>query len=516
MARGLAAAFLVVALLAACVQTGSPPVAVHGLPSAPNPLSVTVNPDLKRASKAFIPSTGGTISAVSADGSTFSLQVPDGALLSGESITMTPIATIGGLPFSGGMLASVDLAPAGLSFIKAATLTIKPSRRPARGMIVFEYAKDGKELHEVPFDEAAGVIRIDVYHFSGEGAGDGTPAEATDTASKYPPSSGEAQAFARLAAASADCRARSCDADKDPAYRKVVEQAIADWFSGSVGPGLKAAENDDSLLGAALADWIAWQLVAIRNAVTEKFSRLDDAAKASAIKGLQNALEQASQRCAKNYATTEIQNMFLWGGIANKLGFGQAPGLDQASLDERIGKCATFELKFDSTIVLRTTKGDVTARRTASVPLVPDVQLMAWKGSGQLNGELSWPPVPHCSVSIRSIPSTLTVPFATPGINLGFRALEMVVAIRTGEPTSIVTISCPYSTTTLPGDEHWLAGWSQLHYRELDRVSGMGYVIRNWELTGDAGPIVATKVYKDTFSSLFETTTLTFVHAPRT
>ena len=516
MARGRVVALLVIAMLTACAS-GTSPAATSRLPKNPNPLAVTLRPDTGRAMTAFIPVQGGTVSAVAADGSSFSLEVPDGALLSGEAVTMTPVSVMDGLPFSGGMLASVDLAPAGLRLIKAATLTIKPSRRATKETIAFAYAQDGKEFHPAPFDESAGVVRIDVYHFSGEGVADGTPAEASAASSKYPPSSAEAQAQTTAASASADCKARQCDPNSDPAYRQAVEKATGDWFAGSVGPALSAAEGDDGQLGAALADWIEWQLVAFKLGVTQKFSKQDAQARASAIKGLQNALEQATKRCAKNYETSEIQNMFLWGGIAIKLGFGTEPGLDEVSINDRARKCATFELRFDSTMVIKTKAGPVTARRTATVPLEPDISLLRWTGSGQLNGELSWPPVPSkCSISIASNPATLTVPMATPGINLGFRALELVVVVDPDTPTSLVTVTCPPAPAQSFSVDHWLSGWRIFHKSEEDRVKAKGYVIRNWEWTGVSGPIVATKTYRNSSGAGSETTTLTFVHAPRT
>ena len=94
----------------------------------PHPKGVSVTLDNAKAATAVIPVTGGTLSATGADGSVFTLTIPDKALGGDEKVTMTPLIAVNGLPFSGGLVAGVQLEPDGLELFQMATLTIKPAK----------------------------------------------------------------------------------------------------------------------------------------------------------------------------------------------------------------------------------------------------------------------------------------------------------------------------------------------------------------------------------------------------
>ena len=68
---------------------------------APHPKSVSVTLDSAKAVSKVIPATGGTIKATGADGSIFTLTIPDKALGGDEKVTMTPLTAVSGMPFSG-------------------------------------------------------------------------------------------------------------------------------------------------------------------------------------------------------------------------------------------------------------------------------------------------------------------------------------------------------------------------------------------------------------------------------
>src|SRR5262245_47683239 len=93
------------------------------------PLAVTPALDTARAVSATVTSDGGTLTATAANGAVFTLTIPAGAIPEEETITMTPIASIPDLPFSGGLAGAgaVQLEPEGLLLLKAATLVIQPS-----------------------------------------------------------------------------------------------------------------------------------------------------------------------------------------------------------------------------------------------------------------------------------------------------------------------------------------------------------------------------------------------------
>lgn len=116
MALGIGGAALAV-LLAAC---GSPATGGSGsLPPpipipTPNPLTVRPQLDPTANASATVPVSGGSVSLTGPDGTTYRLTLPDGALLSPETITLTAIDAVDGLPLSGGLLAGVAIEPDGL------------------------------------------------------------------------------------------------------------------------------------------------------------------------------------------------------------------------------------------------------------------------------------------------------------------------------------------------------------------------------------------------------------------
>lgn len=113
---------------------------------------------------------GGQLSAQAADGTTYTLEIPPGALLFPEDIAMTPIVEAEGLPGDSPPehTAGVELEPDGLELFVPATLRITPpSPLPEAGVATFSFYDDGEDAGLVLFDQAASEIAVSVAHFSG-------------------------------------------------------------------------------------------------------------------------------------------------------------------------------------------------------------------------------------------------------------------------------------------------------------------------------------------------------------
>jgi hypothetical protein len=152
--------------------------------------SVQVVHDASSAVTTTIDESGGTITATGADGSTYTLEIPDGALLEQQDVTLTPVQSIAGLPFSGGLAAAVHIEPEALALAAAATLTIVPAAPvPLDQTIPFSYQGDGAELFLQPPVPIAGAVRIPVFHFSGYGIARGSQADIDAQARRLPTSS---------------------------------------------------------------------------------------------------------------------------------------------------------------------------------------------------------------------------------------------------------------------------------------------------------------------------------------
>jgi hypothetical protein len=145
----------------------------------PNPLSVSPVLDPTHATVAVITATaGGSITATAADGTIYILAIPADALLFDTEITLTPVTSIGGLPFSGGLQAAVQIAPDGLYLYQVATLSIAPATAVLSSkQIGFGYYGSGTEFHLEALTTTGLVFGI--QHFSGYGAGLGTAADVS-------------------------------------------------------------------------------------------------------------------------------------------------------------------------------------------------------------------------------------------------------------------------------------------------------------------------------------------------
>ncbi|HLC34371.1 MAG TPA: hypothetical protein VJJ70_05170, partial [Anaerolineales bacterium] len=155
MNRGtLSVLFSVLVVATACALPGglsggggsAPPELQYIFNANDNPVLVTPTLDSERQVEAVIPASGGTLSVTGADGTTFRLDIPDGALSTDALIRMIPVSQLDGMPFGSDPYA-VQLEPEGLQLNDFATLTITPAQAiPIDQQIVFGYQEDGKDL----------------------------------------------------------------------------------------------------------------------------------------------------------------------------------------------------------------------------------------------------------------------------------------------------------------------------------------------------------------------------------
>jgi len=143
--------------------------------------------DPARAVTAAIGPAGGALQAVDAHGTTFRLVVPKNALISLQDVTLTPVATIGDLPFSGGLAGAVYLEPAGFVMSESAQLTITPSPALARAQqLSFAFRGLAGELALAPPVLGPAALVLPVHHFGGYGVGSGTAADLAAQLARVP------------------------------------------------------------------------------------------------------------------------------------------------------------------------------------------------------------------------------------------------------------------------------------------------------------------------------------------
>lgn len=142
------------------------------------PIDLSVTPETGNTVTALIPAAGGELSATGADGTVYTLTIPDGALLADTEISMTPVAAVKGLPTSGDVTYAVQLAPDGLHLDDFATLTITPAvALPVDQQIAFGYEAAGTGMFLALPVVKDPRIQLRVLHFSGYGVTKGQLAD---------------------------------------------------------------------------------------------------------------------------------------------------------------------------------------------------------------------------------------------------------------------------------------------------------------------------------------------------
>jgi len=272
------------------------------------------------ATTADIGPAGGVLEATAADGISYRLEVPAGALPSTVRITMTPVTRIDDLPLSGGMVGAVNLRPAGLQLARSATLKIGTAAPPRAGFTFsgFSVEEAGvKTTRELAATSGADVWVV-VNHFSTPGAGFGTrqdlqslslPVNRVET---VPDAFADAiqYIYAPLGSPPAEFRA---------AYLR--------WFDAVVLPTLQAANSDAELLSATLEfeNWninvrlFPWfddaEIAAIRSALspienTEIRAR-QDTWFGLAVPKFKQAMQANNQLCTQEKSLAALRNVLF-------------------------------------------------------------------------------------------------------------------------------------------------------------------------------------------------------------
>lgn len=121
---------------------------------------------------ASIGNEGGSISATSTEGVSYTLVIPVGALTETVNIQLTPLANMGASPLNRGLVGAVTMEPSGLVFARAVTLHIDAVATPETDEILagFILANDGSALGLRPPVVVDGGIEISFSHFSTAGS----------------------------------------------------------------------------------------------------------------------------------------------------------------------------------------------------------------------------------------------------------------------------------------------------------------------------------------------------------
>jgi hypothetical protein len=151
-------------------------------PLTPDPINVTATLDTEHAATYKKESYTQSVKTESTDGTSFELYLWNDTLLKEDEngdlaidfnsdITLTPVSSIDGLPFSQGYLAAVHLGPDGAKLVDTADLTMEiPGEYDPSTLIGFAADGTGDDLHLYPatFSSYDGktIATFSVMHFS--------------------------------------------------------------------------------------------------------------------------------------------------------------------------------------------------------------------------------------------------------------------------------------------------------------------------------------------------------------
>jgi hypothetical protein len=316
-------------------------------PAAPN-LTVTPELDTGHAVTQHVGVLGGTLEATGADGTTYVLDIPENALLSEATITMTPLKGVGGAAMSGPVF-GVDLQPHGLRLTNPGKLTITPATPIALSdQMGFGYDGEGTLFHYAPLMPDNSEIALQISHFSGHGAGGTTPADREkQAAAEYPPSAGEQAASNELGAAVRDWKNSGVFPQEE------FEAIFRRWYENSVKPNLLAAQTLEDKVYPALKEWLSWGKTmallgfadTLNPDLTKPLGREASAAYGSARKVVINAYKRARDACLVDHDVQAAPRMLQYDKDGYLL-FNEHPGADwKADLQA----CLRFELDFSVT-----------------------------------------------------------------------------------------------------------------------------------------------------------------------
>ncbi|KQP35276.1 hypothetical protein [Pseudorhodoferax sp. Leaf274] len=506
--------------------TGSAAIAVDT-----NPLRATLVADTARTVTQRMPLEGGTLSAIGADGSVYTLTVPNNALTEPTEISLTPLGSLAVDGLASDAAYGVQLGPDGAQFTNYVTLTITPppgASVPVERQLPIGWSGENNTVALAALDPTRRETSLKLLHFSGYAlllARQGTNATLEPARHRL---GGDAEARLQSLTAERLLQERQRQLLGQTPAELNLDDIFKAYDEEVLQPRIAAAGS------SCAAGRLAIQTVLGRSRQRQLLGYPDDAYSQSALYG--DIMVQATAACTREeyalcrdeHIVTRMLPYYL--GLSRQaqlLGLAGSPGVaDPAWLQDAeaaTAKCLNFELQIDSQMVL-TEGSDVDAHTvresvSARVPLPFNLGI-AFYASGGSYVATSPAAVPLSSSgysvtyghTCASVNSTTPVD-ATVWGSLGFTARQGGVAQRAEvqdfyltpavAPTGLgssysVTLSSPRNPTgceqpsTTTDHESWVTAafptWIQPF---ADPTLAMA--IRDWRIVG--GDVMATKEF---------------------
>ncbi len=427
--------------------------------------------DRTRVAHAEFGPEGGSLSASAADGTTFVLRIPPGALDFSETITMTPALSLMGLPLSGGLAGAVNLEPAGLSFYTPATLTITPSAAAPVDMrtvgFAFNAAGDGFHLRPLARSPAAApqanaiAITSTLLWIRPEGVAWASRADLqAQLATLSPPLTAEQDLEVLISGLEA----------LDLGVQ--VRDSLRQFYQDALAPHLTNAVSSPATLDQAIREYDAWMHFVTAEQLEGQLAGEIAAAKALLERAIATGATGASLRCYTQHRPEEGFAMLRWAHYARKYLPG-APII--AQIEAELAKCLQFKLTFHSTITAQAPNGGYVYELKA------EVRLRGVAGSTRVTGSapLRWLDyrwlgnAAPCVFQTSGTASTFNAASGALGLSIApvsytSPAVRLNLRYNPGKPLEHQTVVCPAGNTPLPTSSAWSTYFTKLHQYEFD------------------------------------------------
>lgn len=305
--------------------------------------AVQVQPQLDEAAAvtATIGLDGGEMSVEATDGSLFTLTVPADSLRYSTAITMTPVASIEGLPFGDDTAFMVDLQPSGLAFDRPAILSIEPaSPIPVDEQVPITY--QGTELTIARPVIGATDIQIEIDHFSGYGVARGLLGDVEEARRRLG-GSAETRIESELNALLMEDRQRQlAGEDPDPDLWERVRGYFEQYEREVLDPRVAAAGNSCAEGRLAVDTYLGFHRTMQLLGFTDDDSATDAQQIMDAMAGV--CIEEEYQMCIEQHVVHRLAPLYL--EIARMSDLFDGVGADVvAQAEKRVSDCLRFELE---------------------------------------------------------------------------------------------------------------------------------------------------------------------------
>lgn len=456
-----------------------------------DPVRLDITPDDAHAASAVLDYSGGTLETTDSGGTTFRLEIPEGALDVPVQISMTPLSSIQDVPFDQASTYAVNLQPEGLHLADVAILTITPSSPiPVDQQIFFGFRGENHELGFVPPVLDSADLAIPITHFSGYGVNKGLLADTEPLRKRL---GGDVED--RLSAVAADFLSRERQKQlqgnsNSEDLAKFLQWYMETYYREVLKPRLDAAGESCAAGRLALETYLSFERqMELLGAGLETIERYVGAIPGPLQSVMVTCLQEEYELCRDQHIIHRLIPVYL--GILRQQ---QLLGMDDGGQTEALGqdlirKCMTFELDLQSTATTVTPGIDAAAKSTVE----SKVQL-GWEStqgifgvidgdSALINREFSITS-PYCALTPSRGGSTLhvqgltwEVDFHSAEDELGY-VKDLTVTFVPDPTTESWTGNCTVGGATFPYEAFSASVWSgtygALHVKECQAGSGSG------------------------------------------